>query len=368
MSRDATARSSRPMLIVFAVMLAALAIAALTNRSDDRAPVAAEAPADDAPAAGPPITVAATGDIMMGTPQFGLPPDDGRTFFDPVADLLTGDVVMGNLEGTLSTTAGSKCGPDSSNCFAFQSPPEYAETMAAAGFNVMNLANNHANDFDDTGLQETVAALTGAGIQATGLAGTRATIDADGRSVAVLGFAPYPWADPLLELEVAAERVRSAAADADIVVVTFHAGAEGADRDHVPEGPEEYLGEPRGDSRAFAHAVIDAGADLVVGHGPHVLRGMEVYGGRLIAYSLGNFAGYRAFSLDGALARSMVLSARIAADGRFVDGRIHPTELVGEGTPAPGGDAIATVRRLSQEDFGTAAPAIGARGVVRPRS
>lgn len=361
-------RSSRPMLAVFAVMLTALAIAALTSRGGGEARADTEVPAGDAPATGPPMTVTATGDIMMGTPQFGLPPDDARGFFDPVAGLLKGDVVMGNLEGTLSTTTGSKCGPDSSNCFAFQSPPAYAETLAAAGFTVMNLANNHANDFGDAGQQETVAALSAVGIQATGLAGTRAIVDAGGRSVAVLGFAPYPWADPLLELDVAAERVRSAAADADVVVVTFHAGAEGADRDHVPDGPEEYLGEPRGDSRAFAHAVVDAGADLVVGHGPHVLRGMEVYEGRLIAYSLGNFAGYRAFALDGALSESMVLSARIAADGRFIDGRIHPTALVGDGTPAPGGDAIATVRRLSQEDFGAAAPAVGGGGVLRPRS
>ncbi len=209
-------RSSRPMLAVFAVMLTALAIAALTSRGGGEARADTEAPAGDAPATGPPMTVTATGDIMMGTPQFGLPPDDARGFFDPVAGLLKGDIVMGNLEGTLSTTTGSKCGPDSSNCFAFQSPPAYAETLAAAGFTVMNLANNHANDFGDAGQQETVAALSAVGIQATGLAGTRAIVDAGGRSVAVLGFAPYPWADPLLELDVAAERVRSAAADADV--------------------------------------------------------------------------------------------------------------------------------------------------------
>ena len=79
----------------------------------------------------------------------------------------------------------------------------------------------------------------------------------------------------------------------------MHAGAEGSDRAHVEPGPETYLGEPRGDSVAFTHAVVDAGADLVVGSGPHVLRGLEWYRGRLIAYSLGNASGYRTLSTAG---------------------------------------------------------------------
>ncbi len=363
------------MLVIFAIMLLAVALAAvLEARGDGRGPrdprseTTAGAPRPRPPLDpnGPPITVAATGDIMMGTPQYGLPADGGAGFFAPVASLLTGDVVLGNLEGTLSTTPGSKCGADSENCFAFQSPPEYAEHLAAAGFTVMNLANNHANDFGDVGLRETEEALAAAGVRSTGRPGTMATIDDDGRVIAVLGFAPYPWADPLLDLDAAAARVREATFAADIVIVTFHGGAEGADHTHVPQGPEEYLGEPRGDARAFSHAVIDAGADLVIGHGPHVLRGLELYEGRLIAYSLGNFAGYRAFSLDGPLSQSMVLSVELAPDGTLRSGGIHPTELVGDGTPAPGGDAIATVRRLSREDFPGSAPAIGATGTIRP--
>src|SRR4029079_4437742 len=94
---------------------------------------------------------------------------------------------------------------------------------------------------------------------------------------------------------------------ADLVVVTMHAGAEGSDHQHVRPGNECFLGENRGNSVAFAHSVVRAGADLVVGTGPHVLRGMEWYRGRLIAYSLGNFAGYDVFSLGGPLSPRPVL-------------------------------------------------------------
>ena len=104
------------------------------------------------------ITIAAVGDIVMGsTPN--LPRDGGRTFFDGVAADLAGDVVLGNLEGTLSTGGSSKCGSGSTNCFAFQTPPSYARWLKAAGFTVMNLANNHAFDFGPAGQAQTLAAL-----------------------------------------------------------------------------------------------------------------------------------------------------------------------------------------------------------------
>ena len=148
----------------------------------------------------------------------------------------------------------------------------------------------------------------------------------------------------------------------------MHGGAEGSDAQHQPEGPETYLGEQRGDLRAFARATIDAGADLVIGHGPHVLRGLELYKGRLVAYSLGNFVGYEAFALSGPLSVSAVLQVRVAADGRFMDGRLVPVQLVGAGTPAPGGNAVAVVDALSVEDFGARAVRLSPEGVLRAPS
>ncbi len=158
--------------------------------------------------------------------------------------------------------------------------------------------------------------------------------------------------------------MRDAAARAEIVVVTFHGGAEGSDKTHVPSGSETFLGEPRGDLRAFTHAVVDAGADLVVGHGPHVLRGMEFYRGRLIAYSMGNFGGYEVFSLGGVLSQSGVLQVTLSPDGRFRSGRFRPTQLVGSGTPAPGGYGVSQVQALSRQDFGPRAARIDAAGRI----
>jgi poly-gamma-glutamate capsule biosynthesis protein CapA/YwtB (metallophosphatase superfamily) len=300
----------------------------------------------------------------MGSLPYGLPSDGGASFFDEVDDLLTGDVVLGNLEGTLASGGVSKCGSGSPNCFAFRTPPSYARHIDEAGFTVMNLANNHANDFGPSALRETVAALSRFGIRSTGRPGTVAVQKVGGQRVAILGFAGYEWADPLLDIPAARKRVQETARKAEIVIVTFHGGAEGSDRTHVPRGSEFFLGENRGDLRRFSKAVVDAGADLVIGHGPHVLRGMEVYKGRLVAYSLGNFGGYEVFGLNPTTSTSMVLQVTLEPDGRLRRARIRPTQLVGNGTPAPGGDAIAVVRDLSREDFGAAAPRIGAAGVV----
>ena len=88
-------------------------------------------------------------------------------------------------------------------------------------------------------------------------------------------------------------------------------GAEGSDKTHVTSGHEIFLGEDRGDLITFSHAVIDAGADVVFGHGPHVMRGMEFYKGRLIAYSLGNFCGYRVLGTAGFLGVGGVLKVTL---------------------------------------------------------
>lgn len=311
------------------------------------------------------IRISATGDVMMGTPQFGLPPDGGRGLLTQVAPLLTGDVVLGNLEGTLTTRGSSKCGSGSPNCYAFRSPPAYVTNLSRAGFTVMNLANNHGYDFGDVGVADTVAALRRAKLAETGRPGRYAVLDADGTKVAVLGFTTYRWGNRMENLQAVRRMVAKAAAEADLVVVTMHAGAEGRDATHVRPGTEFFLGENRGNVKAFSRAAIDAGADLVVGHGPHVLRGMEFYRGRLIAYSLGNFLGWKAFSLTGASGVSGVLQVTLRADGRFVAGRLRPTVLVGGGAPQPGGDGISRVATLSREDFGRTAARISVDGVIR---
>ena len=367
------------------------------------APPAASA-APPAPAAA--VRIAAVGDVILGsTPK--LPPHGGRTFFDDVRPDLAGDVVTGNLESPLTDrTYSAKCrrnlsahraGPGRQEqaaahghrpaaapgtgtvqrhtdgrdrCFAFRVPPAYARWIAGAGFTLMNVANNHARDYGDAGLTDTVAALRRHGVAHTGFAGqiTRAVVG-DVR-VAVLGFSPYGWTNSVLDVPAAAALVRLAAASADVVVVNMHVGAEGTDRAHVRRGPESFLGEQRGDPIRFAHAVVDAGADLVVGHGPHVLRGMEFYRGRLIAYSLGNFAGYRTLSTVGPLGVGAVLRVQLRRDGAWAGGTLAGTRLVGGGLPArdPRRGALTLVRRLSAADFGRSAARVGPSGALTPPS
>jgi hypothetical protein len=145
-------------------------------------------------------------------------------------------------------------------------------------------------------------------------------------------------------------------------------GAEGAAYTHVKPGTEMYLGENRGDPIAFSHAVVDAGADLVIGHSPHVLRAMEFYKGHLIAYSLGNFAGYHALAYTGVVGVTAILKVTLRKDGTYVAGTVVPTRMVAPGVPRldPAKQAIAVVSSLSKADF----PGTGARlagdGTVTP--
>ncbi len=309
------------------------------------------------------VTIAAVGDIVMGsTPN--LPPASGRSFFDGVETDLAGDVVLGNLEGTLSTGGSSKCAAGSSNCYAFHTPSSYAAWLRKAGFTVMNLANNHAFDYGPSGQAQTLAALATQDLAHTGRPGEIAYQQVGDIKVAVVGFAPYPWAQSLTDIPAARRLVKKAAANADIVIVTMHAGAEGTDHAHVRPGTETYLGENRGNVVAFSHAVVNAGADVVIGSGPHVLRGMEWYHGRLIAYSLGNFAGYKVFALGGLLSQSGILRVTLRGDGGFDSGTLVPTRLAGAGIPAldPSESAHGIVRTLSKEDFGTRGVKISANG------
>jgi hypothetical protein len=231
----------------------------------------------------------------------------------------------------------------------------------------MNLANNHAYDFGASGQRQTLAALRAAGLAYTGRPGEIAYAKVGEVRVAVVGFASYPWAASLTDIAGAVRLVRKAGRNADIVIVTMHAGAEGTDRQHVRSGTELYLGENRGNVIAFAHAVVDAGADLVVGHGPHVLRGMEWRRGRLIAYSMGNFAGYKVFSLGGPLSVSGILRVTLRGDGTFETGTLVPTRLVGAGVPALDPDEIAhgVVRELSKQDFGARGVRVAPTGELR---
>jgi hypothetical protein len=310
------------------------------------------------------VTISAVGDTMLGnTPM--LPPDPA-SYFSAVSSLLRGhaQIVFGNLEGTLTTASGSKCGTDTANCFAFRAPPDFAADLRHAGFTVMNNANNHSYDFGAAGQEETVSALHSAGIAQTGLPGEVTIVRVRGVRVGFVAFAPYSDTASLLDLAAAKALIRQARLQADLVIVYMHAGAEGSDADHVSGQEETYVGEDRGNPEAFAHIAVDVGADLVIASGPHVVRGMEFYHRRLIAYSLGNFAGYANFGLGGPLSTSCILHVTLRSSGTFVSARVIPTELVDQGQPAPGGDAVNVIAQLSRDDFGSRAARIAASGDI----
>ena len=348
----------------------------------------------------PQVTIAAVGDLELGNTPV-LPRAPGN-YLSPVHSALAAPVVFGNLEGTLTDVVPPKCLPTSSpmpkpdatptpgatpgatpkptpnatpgstpnstpsptpsvrTCFAFRVPPSYAKVLREAGFTVLNSANNHSHDAGRRGVLDTTAALHSAGIEQTGLPGQIAIAHADGVTVAIVGFAPYDSTNNLLDQAAAKALIAKAASEADVVVVYMHAGAEGSDAGHVTGREEWYLGEDRGNAEAFAHAAIDAGADLVVGSGPHVLRGMEYYRGHLIAYSLGDFAGYRNFATTGDLGLSGVLRVTLGKDGRLVSAGFTSLRLNADGRPSvdPSHAAATFVNQLSQADFGTAAAVV----------
>jgi poly-gamma-glutamate capsule biosynthesis protein CapA/YwtB (metallophosphatase superfamily)/DNA-binding transcriptional ArsR family regulator len=314
------------------------------------------------------VTIAAVGDTMLGdTPD--LPPDPG-TYLNAVEPLLDqgAGIVFGNLEGTLTTATAGKCGPaahPSQDCYAFRDPPGYARYLKQAGFTILNDANNHSYDFGAAGRAQTVQAIRAAGMAQTGLPGEITVVRDHGIKVAFVAFAPYGYDANLLEVPAARSLIGRARREAGLVVVYMHAGAEGPAADHVTGREEYYLGEDRGNPEAFAHMAIDAGASLVIASGPHVLRGMQFYKGHLIAYSLGNFAGYGNFATGGDLDLSVVLHVTLSAAGRFESARIYPIRFTGTGRPVPGGAGIAFIATLSSADFGSTAARISPSGVIK---
>ncbi|MCO6510627.1 MAG: CapA family protein [Aridibacter famidurans] len=320
------------------------------------------------------ISIAAVGDIMLGSPfpnDSRMPPEDGATLLEPVTEILSSaDIAFGNLEGPLADGGESeKCRPNSTRCFAFRMPTHYGEYLKKAGFDVMSVANNHAGDFGAAGRRTTRETLDKLGIYHAGSdSGTYSTayLTAGGKKIAFIGFATNAISLNVNNLAAARTAVEKADRVADIVVVSFHGGAEGSAAKRVPNKTEIFFREKRGNLPLFSKTVIDAGADLVLGHGPHVLRGMEIYKDRLIAYSLGNFATYGWFRLEGDTAETLVLTVNIAPDGRFLDGKIHPFVLEGRGILAKDetGSAIRTIRSLSQVDFPASAPSISDDGTV----
>lgn len=338
----------------------------LVEMRRDRARVRAELaagvfalPVEEEARAGPQVRLSAVGDIQLGLgwppSRVLLPPNNAADLFARVTPFLAGaDLTFGNLETVLGDSGDStKCRPQSSNCYAFRAPSHFAQTLAKVGFDLLSINNNHAGDFGAAGRKSTEQALDCAGILYSGPSSGVASWETQGLKIALVAFSTGPGPYRVQTLDTAKAAIIAADRDHDLVLVSFHGGAEGVNARHVPKEVELAYGEDRGDVYAFAHTLIDAGADLVLGHGPHVLRGMEVYRGRLIAYSLGNFSAWHAFNLRGPLGLSAVLDVTLAANGVVTAAMITPLFLDDPGVPTPDAErrSIDVIRSLSKADF-----------------
>jgi len=316
------------------------------------------------------LTVAAVGDVMMGSdfPTPRLPKDQGRSLFAQAAPLFQGaDLALANLEGPLFAGGVPAKEPLKGRRYLFRTPPSYAENLKKAGISFVSLANNHALDFGRDGLHSTREALAAAGVAYAGKSGPVAEFQVRGVKVAVLalGFGAAPRS--IVYPERALAEVAELAPRYDILILSVHAGAEGRGALHVAPGPETFLNEPRGDLVRFAHAAIDRGAALVLGHGPHVPRALELYKGRLIAYSLGNFATYGGVSVIGESSYAPLITVELAPDGAFRKGRITSFLQSYQRGPVrdPKQRAYRLMRRLSGEDFPGSALSFGPDGEFR---
>lgn len=305
------------------------------------------------------LTVIGVGDIMMGTNYpdgTRLPPDHGVHLMEEVVPILSdANLTFGNLEGVLLDTGGTpKSCKDPKVCYVFRSPVSYVDNLLKSGFDVMSLANNHAGDFGDAGRKSSMKTLDSAGIFHAGqLAQPFVTFVKDSVRYGFTALAPNSGCVQLNDIENAKKIVHHLDSISDIVIVSFHGGAEGAQYQHVPRTTELFHGENRGDVYKLSRELIDAGADIIFGHGPHVTRAIDVYKNRFIAYSLGNFCTYRGISVNGVNGLAPIVKLYVNKKGEFIKGKIVPTYQTYEtGVRVdPEKKVINLMRDLTKKDF-----------------
>lgn len=305
------------------------------------------------------LNVVAVGDIMIGSAfpsEDNLPSDDGVGSFDEVKEYLKGDIVFGNLEGVLLDSGDSeKCkGKNPSRCYAFRMPERYGEIIKNAGFNVLSIANNHTGDFGEVGRKRTKEVLEKLQIYYAGQKEKPYEIfEIGGIKYGFCAFSPNRNMISINDIKGAKELVKNLKLKVGIVIVSFHGGAEGVAHSRVPRENEIFFGENRGDVYHFSHSVIDAGADLVLGHGPHIPRAVELYKGKFIAYSLGNFNTYGMFNLKGDNGLAPILDIKMNKNGDFLYANvISAKQTIADGLMLDSDNqSFNRIKLLSEQDF-----------------
>lgn len=303
------------------------------------------------------LRIAAVGDIMMGSafPSPALPKDDAKGSFKAVLPLLRGaDLTFGNLEGVfLDEGLSDKC-KNSKACYAFRMPERYVGHLQDAGFDVVSVANNHSGDFNEKGRTQTAKTLSAAGIQFAGFKTHPYTLYVkNGVKYGICAFAPNEGTVSLHDWAYAKKLIAQLKKQADVVIVSFHSGGEGAKFQHITRANEYFYGENRGNPYAFARMAIDAGADVVLGSGPHVTRAVDLYKNRFIAYSLGNFCTYGMFNLDGPNGLAPLLELQITEKGEFISAKVSSIKQVDNEHLRidPSAQAFQLMKQLTQSDI-----------------
>lgn len=305
------------------------------------------------------LTLIGVGDIMMGTnfPSANyLPGNVGRDLWVDVSDTLKqADVTFGNLEGVILNEGGDqkKC-KNPKICYLFRSPESYLVNLVDAGFDVVSLANNHAGDFGQSGRDNTMRSLDSLHINYAGLLkAPTTTFMIDGMRYGMVAFSPNKGTVSIHNQERAIALVEQLDSLVDVVIVSFHAGAEGSKHEHVTRETEMFYGENRGNVYEFAHLMIDHGADVIFGHGPHVSRAVEVYNNRFITYSMGNFCTYGRFNLKGANGIAPIVKIETNSEGAFLRGQLIPIHQPGAGGPKFDSKkrVISRIKELTEKDF-----------------
>tara|TARA_R110002072_G_scaffold303046_1_gene492141 strand:+ start:1176 stop:2699 length:1524 start_codon:yes stop_codon:yes gene_type:complete len=301
------------------------------------------------------ISIIGVGDMMIGTnfpSNKYLPPNDGKDIFAPVKHILQdADLTFGNLEGVILTDKGTvkRCS-NPAVCYAFKSPDHYINYYKDAGFDVVSLANNHSGDFGVIGRKNTVKKLEEVKINYAGLESCPYSIfEKDGIKYGFYAVSPNRGTVRINNYASHKKTIAYLDSLVDVVIVSFHGGAEGSKYTNITKKTEIFLGENRGNPYEFARVAIDAGADIIFGHGPHVTRAMDIYKNRFIAYSLGNFATYARFSLTGVKGLAPIVKVNVTKEGKFIDAQITATKQTGEGGPQldPENRVIKEIQRLT---------------------
>lgn len=305
------------------------------------------------------ISIIGVGDIMMGTnypSNAYLPPNEGKDLLKPVSDWLrNADLTFGNLEGVILNDGGNpKNCRNPETCYIFRSPENYIQHLIDAGFDVLSTANNHVNDFGYVGRQNTARVLTDYHVPFAGFNTHPSVIfEENGVTYGFAAFAPHSGTMSFFDTQTASKIVAELKSKTDIVIVSFHAGAEGRDHQHVPKKTETFLGANRGDVYRFSRLMIDAGADVIFGHGPHVTRAVDLYKGRFIAYSLGNFCTYRRFNLSGVNGYAPAIKVYTNLLGEFQKADVLSIVQYRPGGPIPdpNHNAFKLIEKLTRSDI-----------------